>query len=99
MNEFDAYLFMYIKMAFKTGQEQWVMVSLQGLIARLDKKICDDASFSIIKDLSDKCNSQSKLTIKKDNKKCLLMFLVFLAGHLWGWTQWLPVLCEHIELG
>lgn len=51
---------MYIKMAFKTWQEQWVMVSLQGLIARLDKKICDDASFSIIKDLSDKYNSQSK---------------------------------------
>lgn len=36
------------------------MVSLQGVIARFDKKICDDASFSIIKDLSDKCNSQSK---------------------------------------
>lgn len=47
-------------MTFKTGRDQWVMVSLQGLIARLDKKICDDASFSIIKDLSEKCNSQSK---------------------------------------
>lgn len=62
MDAWIAYIFiqMYIKMAFKTWEEQWVMVSLQGLIASLDKKICDDASFSIIKDLSDKCNSQSK---------------------------------------
>lgn len=41
------------------------MVSSQVFIARLEKKTWDDASFSIMKDLSDKCNGQSKSTIKK----------------------------------